>query len=226
MSIAENIDIVRQRIRDAASKAGVDYDGITLIAVTKTVGADMINEALDAGITDIGENYVQDALSKYNSVERSVNWHMIGHLQTNKVRLAIPAFNMIQSVDRIEIAKEIAKRSIMSDVVTKALVEVNISGEESKSGVHPDMAMELCEVISGIQGIQLAGLMGIAPFTDDEAAIRKSFVTLRELWEKLPTDHAKWLSMGMTSDFELAIEEGSNMVRIGTAIFGSRPPKN
>jgi pyridoxal phosphate enzyme (YggS family) len=226
MSIAENIDIIRQRIRDAASKAGANYDDITLIAVTKTVGADKINEALDAGITDIGENYVQDALSKYDSVERPVNWHMIGHMQTNKVRLAIPAFNMIQSVDRIDIAKEIAKRSIMSDVVTRVLVEVNISGEESKSGIHPDKAMELCEEISGIQGIQLSGMMGIAPFTDDETAIKKSFETLRKLWGKLPAANSRWLSMGMTSDFELAIEEGSNMVRIGTAIFGSRPPKN
>lgn len=226
MSIADNIKIVRKRIHDAASKAGVNPDGITLIAVTKTVGADNINEALDAGITDIGENYVQDALAKYKVIERCINWHMIGHLQTNKVRLAVPAFNMIQSVDRLEIAKEIAKRSLASETVTKALVEVDISGEESKSGVHPADAMQLCEEVSSLPGIQLAGLMGIAPFTDDETAIRKSFETLRKLWEKLPTEHAKWLSMGMTSDFELAIEEGTNMVRIGTAIFGSRPPKD
>ena len=226
MSIAENIKIVRQRIHDAASKSGVNPDGVILIAVTKTVDADKINEALDAGITDIGENYVQDALAKYKVIERCINWHMIGHLQTNKVRLAVPAFNMIQSVDRLEIAKEIAKRSLVSETVTRALVEVDISGEESKFGVHPADAMQLCDEVSSLPGIQLAGLMGIAPFTHDETAIRKSFETLRKLWEKLPAEHAKWLSMGMTSDFELAIEEGSNMVRIGTAIFGSRPPKD
>ncbi|MHB1455915.1 MAG: YggS family pyridoxal phosphate-dependent enzyme [Armatimonadota bacterium] len=226
MSIAENIKIIKQRIYDAAAKTGVNPDGISLIAVTKTVGADMINEALDAGIKDIGENYVQDALTKYEAVERCINWHMIGHLQTNKVRLAVPAFNVIQSVDRLDIAKEIAKRSLASETVTKALVEVNISGEESKSGVHPADAIQLCEDVSSLSGIQLAGLMGIAPFTEDETAIRKSFENLRKLWDKLPSEHAKWLSMGMTSDFEIAIEEGSNMVRIGTAIFGSRPPKD
>lgn len=226
MSIAENIKTVKQRIHHAASKAGVDPDGITLIAVTKTVGADKINEALDAGITDIGENYVQDALVKYDAVKQCVNWHMIGHMQTNKVRLAVPAFNVVQSVDRLEIAKEIAKRSLASEIVTNVLVEVNISGEESKSGVYPSDSMQLCEEVSCLPGIQLAGLMGIAPFTDDETAIRKSFETLRKLWEKLPAEHARWLSMGMTSDFEIAIEEGSNMVRIGTAIFGSRPPKD
>ena len=226
MSIAENIKIVRQRIRDAASKSGVNPDAIILIAVTKTVGSDKINEAIDAGITDIGENYVQDALAKFDEVEYCANRHMIGHLQTNKVRLAVPAFNVIQSVDKLDIAREISKRSVTAGTVTKVLVEVNISGEESKSGVHPIDAMKLCDEVSCFPGIQLAGLMGIAPFTNEKAVIRKSFECLRDLWEHLPVEYARWLSMGMTSDFEIAIEEGSNMVRIGTAIFGSRPPRN
>lgn len=225
MSVAENLKIVRERITDAASRANTDPEKITLIAVTKTVDSAVIREAIDAGITDIGENYVQDALGKFEDIGHAVRWHMIGHLQTNKVRQVVPVFDLIQSVDSITLANEIGKRSAAAGKTTQVLVEVNISGEESKFGVEPDDALALCEQIADINSIELCGMMGIAPFTGDASAIRRSFVNLRELWNKLPVENRKWLSMGMTSDFEIAIEEGSNMVRIGTAIFGARPAR-
>lgn len=222
MSIAENVQRVRQSISEAAQQAGRDPNSIRLVAVTKTVDVPRIQEAICAGITDIGENYIQEAICKFASIGRSVRWHMIGHLQTNKVRHAVPIFDLIQSVDSTHLAKEIGKRSLALGKTTEVLVEVNISGEESKYGVSPPSVLDLCGEVAGVEGVSLSGLMGIAPFTDNEAEIRKSFVMLRNLWEKLPAVHRKWLSMGMTSDFRIAIEEGSNMVRIGTAIFGPR----
>lgn len=225
MSIAENLKIVHERISAAAHRAHTDPEQITLIAVTKTVDAGVIREAIDAGVTDIGENYVQDALAKYDAIGNAVRWHMIGHLQTNKVRQTVPMFEVVHSVDRVELAQEIGKRSQAAGKTTSVLVEVNISGEGTKSGVQPSEALALCDCIAGLPGIRLSGLMGIAPFTGDESAVRRSFSDLRTIWDRLPPECAAWLSMGMTSDFEIAIEEGSNMVRIGAAIFGARPLK-
>lgn len=222
MSIADNLARVRERIAAAAARAGADEAGISLIAVTKTVDVPRIQEATEAGVTDIGENYVQDSARKFEVVGRTVRWHMIGHLQTNKARVAVPIFDLIQTVDGISLANEIGKRSIAIGKTSEVLVEVNISGEESKFGVQPDDALALCETIAGVEGLEMRGLMGIAPFVSDEGAIRGSFRLLKGLWDKLPNVHQGWLSMGMSSDFEIAIEEGSNMVRIGTAIFGER----
>ena len=222
MSIAENLHKVRERIADAAAKAGRNPGDITLIAVTKTVGVERIREAIHAGIWDAGENYIQDTLGKFEAIGRAVRWHMIGHLQTNKVRQAVPVFDLIQSVDGMSLAREIGKRSAALGKSTQVLVEVNISGEESKFGVKPEDALGLCESMAGIECVELRGLTGIAPFVDDQDAIRRSFALLRGLWEKLPGEHRQWLSMGMSSDFETAIDEGSNMVRVGTAIFGPR----
>ena len=222
MSIADNLAGVRERIVKAAARAGTDEAEIALIAVTKTVDAPRIQEAILAGVTDIGENYVQDSVRKFEVIGKAVRWHMIGHLQTNKVRLAVPIFDLIQTVDSIGLAKEIGKRSVAIGKCAEVLVEVNISGEASKFGVQPDDTLALCESVSVIEGIELRGLMGIAPFVTDESAIRRSFRLLKGLWDRLPNVHQGWLSMGMSSDFEIAIEEGSNMVRIGTAIFGER----
>ena len=222
MSIADNLARVRERIAAAASRAGTDADEIALIAVTKTVDTPRIQEAIAAGVTDIGENYVQDSLRKFEVIGNAVRWHMIGHLQTNKVRQAVPIFCSIQTVDSLHLAEEIGKRSTAIGKHTEVLVEVNISGEASKFGVQPEQALALCESASLIEGVELRGLMGIAPFVQDEAAIRRSFRLLKGLWDKLPNANQWWLSMGMSSDFETAIEEGSNMVRIGTAIFGER----
>lgn len=225
MSIAENLSKVRERIASAASKAGVDASGITLIAVSKMQESSAIVEAIQAGITDIGENYIQEAVDKFDTIGPIVRWHMIGHLQTNKVRFAVPIFDLIQSVDSVQLAKEIGKRSVAHGKVTDILLEANISGEESKFGVAPEGALALGDEIANIEGVCVRGFMGMAPFVDDETAIRKSFALLKGLWDRLPDENRKWLSMGMSSDFEMAIEEGSNMVRVGTAIFGPRPPR-
>lgn len=222
MSIAENLSRVRQRIAAAASKAGANPTGIALVAVTKTVDVPQIQEAILAGVTDIGENYVQDSAAKFEVIGRAVRWHMIGHLQTNKVKQAVPIYDLIQSVDSVSLAKEIGRRSMVVGKTSQILVEVNISGEASKFGAKCCEALRFCDEIGGIQGIKLVGLMGIAPFVDDADIVRKSFSGLKELWDKLPNEHREWLSMGMSSDFEIAIEEGSNMVRVGTAIFGPR----
>jgi hypothetical protein len=222
LSIAENIEKVRGRIEAAAHRAGRDPKSVLLVAVTKTVDADKVREAIDAGITDVGENYVQDSISKFDAVGHSVRWHMIGHLQSNKARQAVPIFDLIQSVDSYSLAQEIGKRSVALEKTTGVLVEVNISAEESKSGIEPENALALCEEVSKVEGVTLEGLMGIAPFVDDPDAIRRAFASLKRLWDQLPSENRRWLSMGMTSDFEIAIEEGSNMVRVGTAIFGPR----
>jgi hypothetical protein len=213
---------VRERIEQAAGRAGRASDEIALVAVTKTVGVSQIEEAIKARVTDIGENYVQDSLEKFNRVGRRVRWHMIGHMQTNKARQAVGVFDLIQSVDSLRLAEEIGKRSVAIDKTSDVLIEVNISSEESKFGAGPAETLDLAAQVSGVTGVRLLGLMGIAPFTDDEGAIRKSFRRLKGLWDGLPAEQRRWLSMGMTSDFEVAIEEGSNMVRIGTAIFGPR----
>ncbi|HUV05225.1 MAG TPA: YggS family pyridoxal phosphate-dependent enzyme [Armatimonadota bacterium] len=222
MSVAENLLEVRRRIADAAARAGTDPERIALVAVTKTVDVQAIQEAIQAGVTDIGENYVQDAVLKYGVMGRAVRWHMIGHLQTNKVRHAVPIFDLIQSVDSIHLAEEIGRRSLALGKHTGILVEVNISGEASRFGVQPADVLAFCEAAAGIESVALKGLMGMAPFVDEPSVIRRSFVTLRGLWDRLPREHRTWLSIGMTADFEVAIEEGSNMVRIGTAIFGPR----
>lgn len=222
MSIAENLLKVRERIADAAAKAGREPSDVTLIAVTKTVDVSRMQEAIEAGVTDVGENYIQDAIAKFEAIGQAVRWHMIGHLQSNKVRFVVPVFDLIQSVDSVSLANEIGKRSVALGKTSQVLIEVNISGEESKFGIRPEEALALSEQAAGIEGVEVMGLMGIAPFVDDQDAVRRSFALLRGLWEKLPAENRKWLSMGMSGDFEMAIEEGSNMVRVGTAIFGPR----
>lgn len=222
MSISENLERTRESIISAALRAGTDPEGVRLIAVTKTVDASVIREAVESGVTDIGENYIQDSVQKFDTLGSIAKWHLIGHLQSNKVKQAVQVFDLIQSVDSIALAEEIGKRSLALAKTTGVLIEVNISGEESKFGVQPEDVQRLSEAVAYVHGVKLEGLMGIAPFVDDPSAIRKSFANLRGLWDKMPEEHRIWLSMGMTSDFEMAIEEGSNMVRIGTAIFGRR----
>lgn len=220
--IRENLQCVQERIAKAAARVGRQPEEIALVAVTKTVGVAQILEAIEAGITDIGENYVQDAAKKLKDVGRRVRWHMIGHLQTNKARPAVEIFELIQSVDSLKLANELGRRSVEVGKTSDVLIQVNISGEESKFGVSPDAALDLAGEVAKVGGVVVKGLMGIGPLTDNEAVIRRSFRLLKEIYDRLPPSMRKWLSMGMTSDFELAIEEGSNMVRIGTAIFGPR----
>jgi hypothetical protein len=221
-TIAENIRSVISRIEQAAKRSGRNPADIKLVAATKDVPAGLIEEAVKAGITDIGENRVQEAKQKSEALrDIPVTWHMIGHLQTNKVKAALDIFSVIESVDSEKLAEEISKRARRIEV----FIEVNTSGEAAKFGAAPDKAVQLARYISGLKDLSLTGLMTVGPLTSDEKSTRKSFQMLAGLFDQikglnLPGVELKYLSMGMSQDFEIAVEEGSNLVRIGRAIFG------
>lgn len=227
MSIRENLEIIRKKIEYAARSAGGDPGEIKLIAVTKTVSAEKIEEAIQAGITDLGENRIQEAIPKIEALREKypdVKWHMIGHLQRNKVRQALGIFDIIQSVDSERLAKAIEDQA---KARVPILIEVKTSDEAAKYGVPADATIEFLKKIAGLKHLNIQGLMTMAPWFDDPEKARPYFKTLRELRDKIvelkiPNVEMKYLSMGMTDDFETAIQEGSNMVRIGRAIFGKR----
>ncbi len=226
-SIADNLRQVQQRIAAAAERSGRNSEDITLVAVTKTVPVERIREAIEAGVTHLGENRVQEARDKIPQITETVTWHMIGHLQKNKAKYAVRLFDMIQSIDDWELAQEVDKRAAQVDRVMPVLIEVNTSGESSKFGVEPHHALALARQVDMLPHVQLKGFMTIAVFSEDETAVRRCFRTLREIFEMARQQswtHADIavLSMGMSHDFEIAIEEGATMVRIGTAIFGPR----
>ena len=221
-AIGDNLRLVEDRIERAARKSGRRREDITLVTVTKTRGVDEIREAIACGATDLGENYVQEAEEKFSKIGDAARWHMIGHLQRNKARHAVEFFSVIQSVDSVELAREIGRRSEAIGKRLDVLVEVKISGEATKFGADPEATLSLVGEIAQVSGIRVCGLMGMAPFAESPEDTRPFFSTLKGLWDKLPDEQRLHLSMGMTSDFEVAIEEGSNMVRIGTAIFGPR----
>ena len=221
-NIAENLESVEDRIDQAARRSGRTRGDITLVTVTKTRSVDEIREAIACGASDIGENYIQEAEEKYSQIGNAVRWHMIGHLQRNKARHAVEFCNMIHSIDNEALAREIGRRAELIGKRVDVLIEVRISGEETKFGVEPESVLKLADEISDVSGIRVCGLMGMAPFVQDPEQARPYFAELKSLWDKLPNEQRLHLSMGMTHDFEIAIEEGSNMVRIGTAIFGPR----
>ena len=220
--IKENIEKVRERIDRALNKAGRS-DDVTLVAVSKTYPAELINEAIRAGVKDIGENRVGEAEQKYPKIVEGATLHLVGHLQRNKVKRALGLFSMIQSIDKVETALEIEKRAVSP---VDILLEINASGEPTKSGVPPEELFGLVDKLKPLRMIQIRGVMTIGPFTDQHERIRKCFELTRRKFEELrkkePEIDISYLSMGMSLDFEVAIEEGSNMVRIGTAIFGPR----
>ena len=228
MSIAQNIEIVKTNIEKACIRAGRSLDEITLIGVTKTHGADIINEGINAGLTHIGENRVQELCEKYDNIEKGVNIHLIGHLQSNKVKYIADKVSLIHSLDSKNLAKEISAQAVKKGRIIDTLVQVNISGEESKSGIAPDGLDELLEYVETLPGIKIKGLMTIPPIDAGEMLeSRKIFEKLRILFEKKKKEQynntvMQHLSMGMTNDYEIAIEEGSTMVRVGRAIFGNR----
>ncbi len=208
-------------------KAGRDPSEITIGAVTKTHPAETVEAALAAGVTDVGENRVQEFLSKESGVASPCRWHLIGHLQTNKVNKVIGRFAMIHSVDSLKLAEKLSAAGKQEGVVTDILVEVNTSGEESKFGLETDTALELCGDISKLPALNLRGLMTVGPWVDDAAVLSKAFGSLRLLGEKIRDAgingiSMEHLSMGMTDDFEIAIAEGSTIVRLGRVIFGAR----
>ncbi len=227
MSIKENIKKINAVKNAAARRAGRDGSEILLCAVTKTHPASDINEAIDAGITDIGENKVQEILDKYDEV-KPVRWHMIGHLQTNKVKYIIDKVSLIHSVDSYKLAEEINKRAAQHGIVMDILIQVNSAMEESKFGITTDETDSLIEeILKNCPNIRIRGLMCIAPFAENPGDAAKYFRAVKEIYDRYagaPREGLdfKYLSMGMSNDFETAIAEGSNLIRIGTAIFGAR----
>jgi pyridoxal phosphate enzyme (YggS family) len=198
-----------------------------LVAVTKTVDVDTINEAIDFGITDIGENRVQELTKKIDLIGDRVNYHLIGHLQTNKVKYIIDKVKLIHSLDRISLAKELDKRAKQNDLIINTLVQVNVAEEDTKFGLEVSQVLPFIEQVLAYDSIRIRGLMTMAPYTDDEVLLRKVFRTMYELKEKiLSQDYENlsmdYLSMGMTNDYKIALEEGSNMIRVGSGIFGER----
>ena len=232
MSIGKKYAEIKERKDKAAITCGRKPDDVLLLAVTKTHTAEEINEAIDAGATDIGENRVQELLEKYDDV-KPVNWHLIGHLQTNKVKYIIDKVVMIHSVDSLHLAKEIDKRAYKAGINMDILVEVNIGMEDSKSGVKPQDAIKLVkEIVTECENITVRGIMCIPPVGKTAEETRMYFKKAANIFEKikkldLPTGKATidTLSMGMSGDFEMAVEEGSTIVRVGTAIFGARTYK-
>lgn len=226
MSIKERLEDVERRITEAAQKSGRKREDITLIAVTKTHPVDMMNEAIKLGVTDIGENRPQAVRDKFNDV-LPVKWHLIGQLQTNKVKYIIDKVCLIHSVDSIKLMDEIERQAIKHDLVMDILIEVNISGEESKSGVSKDEVWNLLEYAGKLTHVKVKGLMTVAPKTDNSVTNTLHFDNIRQLFldikqKKYDNVNMLYLSMGMSGDFETAIECGSNMVRVGSAIFGAR----
>lgn len=224
--IKNNIRIIKEKIKRAALKTNRNPEKIKLVAVTKTVTIEQIKEAINAGIKIIGENKVHEAKEKYHILTAEIEWHLVGHLQTNKVKYAVEIFDLIHSVDSVKLAKEIDKRSLQFRKISNVLIEVNVSGEDTKYGIKPEEAELFIKKISEFPRISVRGLMTIAPMVKDKEETRPYFGKLRELSEEIKSKNIRnvkmdYLSMGMTEDFEIAIEEGANMVRIGRGIFGS-----
>jgi len=227
--IRQRIAQIRQTIDEICRRNDRDPAGITLVAATKYATLSQIQEAIDTGLTDIAENKVQEAWAKFEALSatgRPFTRHMIGHLQTNKVKAAVRLFDLIQSVDSIKLIREIDRRAAEIQRTVPILVEVNTSGERQKFGMPPQSVFSLLDIITGLEYVTFQGLMTVAPFTDQEALIRSSFRGLARLGEAItrrylsgPKIEMRYLSMGMTNDYVLALEEGANMLRIGSAIF-------
>lgn len=227
MYIKSNIEYVNKLKGQAAIKSGRKEEDVLLVAVTKLHSPEEINEAIDSGITDIGENKVQEIMDKYDSV-KPVRWHLIGHLQRNKVKYIIDKVNMIHSVDSLKLAEEINKRAEQHNLSMDILIQVNSALDENKFGITTEETDELIKEISEkCPNIKIRGLMCIAPYEEDVNDARPYFAEVKNIFDKykdIKTDNIdfKYLSMGMTNDFQVAIEEGSNLIRVGTAIFGNR----
>ena len=219
--VRENLERVRERIARAAARAARRPDDVLLIGVSKTVDVERIRAALDAGLRALGENRVQEAKTKVAELGHPAAWHLVGHLQTNKVRDALELFDVIHSLDRLELAQELERRGAARGLAVEAMLQVNVAGEASKGGFAPDAVAQALEAIGKLAHVQVTGLMAIPPEVERPDDARPWFRRLRELAER---HGLRQLSMGMSGDFEVAVEEGATMVRVGTAIFGARPP--
>lgn len=225
--VKENLKIVEEKIAASCRIAGRARDEVTLVAVSKTKPVSMIEEAMDAGIIEFGENKVQELTSKYEVLPKNLNWHLIGHLQTNKVKYIVDKTVLIHSVDSLKLATQIDKESAKKNIVSNILIEVNIAKEDTKFGVYAEDIYPLIMEISKLKHVQIKGLMTIAPFVEEPEKNRVHFRNLRQLnidikSKNIDNVHMDILSMGMTGDYEVAIEEGATIVRVGTGIFGER----
>lgn len=225
--LSENLKEVEERIRQACVRSGRNRNDVTLIAVSKTKPAEVLQEAYDLGVRTFGENKVQELTEKYDRLPGDIQWHMIGHLQRNKVKYIIDKAELIHSVDSLRLAEAIEKEAEKHDVICNVLIEVNVAGEESKYGVAPEELNDLIMEISRFRHIRVRGLMTIAPFVENPEENRPIFARLRKLSVDIASKNIdnitmSVLSMGMTNDYEIAIEEGATMVRVGTGIFGAR----
>src|SRR6266852_7482939 len=223
--IAENLKRVREQIAQAAAKAGRAVDEIELVAISKTRDAEKVREVVEAGQSLFGESRVQEARIKIPELPSNLRWHFVGHLQKNKIRHALPLFEMIHRVDSLELAKDVNRVAEEEGLHPRVLLEVNVAGEGSKFGFKPETLRAEMESLLSFSRLSILGLMTIPPLAEDAEASRKYFVELRELRDRLQTEFhvdLAQLSMGMTQDFAVAVEEGATLVRVGTAIFGER----
>lgn len=220
--IAANVAAVRARIAAATKRAGRPTDSVRLLAVTKMQPAARVAAVVAAGVSDLGENYVQEARDKIPLVPFAPTWHLVGHLQRNKANISVELFSLIHSVDKYQLAQELGKHASKKGETQNVLVEVNLVGDPTRPGVTSEGALALAEQVAGTPGLNLHGMMGMAPFDPDPELARPYFARLRALWEQLPEVNRQTLSMGMSGDFEVAVEEGATLVRIGTALFGAR----
>lgn len=225
--IAENLEQVEEKINSACKKAGRSRGSVTLIAVSKTKPLSMLQEAYEYGCRDFGENKVQELVDKYEQMPKDIRWHMIGHLQRNKVKYIVDKVSLIHSVDSLRLAEEISKEAQKRKLTVSILIEVNIAGEETKFGTAGEQALALVESISKLPSIKIEGLMTIAPYVEEAEKNRQYFTALRQLsvdimQKNIDNVNMNILSMGMTGDYEVAVEEGAVCIRVGTGIFGER----
>jgi pyridoxal phosphate enzyme (YggS family) len=227
-SIAENLDHVREQIAQAAAKVGRSASDIELVAITKTHPAGKVREAIEAGQHLFGESRVQETRAKIPELPSNVHWHFVGHLQKNKIRHALPLFELIHSVDSLGLAQDINRIAGEEAMHPRVLLEINVAGEGSKFGFQPNKLCQQMEELLSLPRLSILGLMTIPPLAEEAEASRKYFIQLRELRDRLQTEFRvdlSRLSMGMTQDYAIAIEEGATLVRVGTAIFGERSKK-
>lgn len=225
--LKENLANVEKKVNEACAKAGRKREEVTLIAVSKTKPIDMLQEIYDCGVRDFGENKVQEMCDKIEVLPDDIKWHMIGHLQTNKVKYIVGKTKLIHSVDSLKLAQEIQKQAVKKDVTVPVLIEVNIAEEESKFGIKKEETIDLVKSIAGLDHVKIMGLMTIAPYVENPEDNRLYFRGIKQLSVDINNQNIDnvcmdILSMGMTGDYEVAIEEGATMVRVGTGIFGER----
>lgn len=213
-SIQKNLKMIKKEVGD----------NVLVVAVSKTKSIDCIKKAYETGHRDFGENKIQEMTSKFNDLPKDINWHMIGHIQTNKVKYLAPYVSLIHSLDSLKLAKEINKQAIKNNKIIECLIQYRISNEETKFGLNENEVMDIIKLQDNFRGLRITGLMGMASFVDDQNVIDKEFKKLKTLFDriKLSNKNFKIISMGMTLDYNLAIKNGSNMIRIGSKIFGER----